>query len=64
MDMSGIAKGRIQKRIEALTTELKNLLVTVAQYQAAIGELEQLLQPESVRQPIEYIETENNAVTT
>jgi len=58
MDMSGISKGRIRDRIAALQTELERLTVLVAQYQAAIAELEELLKPEqpSQKQPIEYIE--------
>jgi len=47
MDMSGISKGRIKDRIAALKTELERLAVLVAQYQAAIAELEQLLKPEA-----------------
>ena len=59
MDMSGISKGRIQKRIEALTTEMTNLNTLIAQYQAAIGELQQLLEDEpkvDEPAPVEYIE--------
>lgn len=59
MDMSGISKGRIQKRIEALKTELTNLNTLIAQYQAAIGELQQLLEDEpKAEEPatVEYIE--------
>jgi hypothetical protein len=46
MDMSGISKGRIKDRIAALKVELERLAVLVAQYQAAIAELEELLKPE------------------
>ena len=47
MDMSGISKGRINTRIAALKVELERLTVLVAQYQAAIAELEELLKPEA-----------------
>ena len=58
MDMSGISKGRIKDRITALKAELERIVITVAQYQAAIAELEELLKPEKPpeKQPIEYIE--------
>ena len=60
MDMSGISKGRIKERIMALKTELERITVLVAQYQAAIAELEELLKPEKPlqiqKQPIEYVE--------
>lgn len=59
MDMSGISKGRIQRRIEALKNELTNLNTLIAQYQAAIGELQQLLEDEPKADepaPVEYIE--------
>lgn len=46
MDMSGISKGRIKDRIAALKAELERLSVLVAQYQAAIAELNELLKPE------------------
>lgn len=57
MDMSGISKGRVRDRIAALRTELERLSTLVAQYQAAIAELEELLKPEAPQtQPTEYIE--------
>ena len=60
MDMSGISKGRINARIAALKIEFERLSVLVAQYQAAIAELEELLKPEleaaSELATVEYIE--------
>jgi hypothetical protein len=47
MDMSGIRKGRIQERIKALETARDLML---AQYNAAIGELAELLKPEEAEQ--------------
>ena len=59
MDMSGISKGRIQKRIDDLKQEMIRQQTLVAQYAAAIAELEELLKPEApVAEPaaVEYIE--------
>jgi len=56
MDMSGISKTRINTRIAALKEELTRLQTLVAQYAAAIAELEELLKPEETAQPTEYIE--------
>lgn len=46
MDMSGISKTRINTRIAALREELTRIQTLVAQYAAAIAELEELLKPE------------------
>lgn len=59
MDMSGISKTRINARITALKEELLRLQTLVAQYTAAIGELEELLKPEEVQPAaVEYIEAQ------
>lgn len=58
--MSGVNKGTIQKRIDQLKEERRDLQKVAAQYDAAIAELENLLQPvetiEPAKQPVEYIE--------
>lgn len=60
--MSGINKRDIRARLEALKQECANLQTLIAQYDAAIAELEQLLQPKPAAvatkklQPVEYIE--------
>lgn len=51
--MSGIRKGRIQERIKALETARDLML---AQYNAAIGELTELLKPEEAEQQQEQPE--------
>jgi hypothetical protein len=54
MDMSGIRKGRVQERIKTLE-QARDLIV--AQYNAAIGELSELLKPEETEeQPAEQPE--------
>lgn len=63
MDTLSIAKIQIQERIDQLTTELKALEITVAQYHAAIGELERLIVP-IAPQPTEYIEAVDGYATT
>lgn len=49
--MSGISKGRITKRRDTLKEELDRLQILVAQYQAAIAELDALLEPEAPEAP-------------
>lgn len=51
--MSGVRKGRIQERIKALETARDLML---AQYNAAIGELTELLKPEEAEQQQEQPE--------
>ena len=58
--MSGVPKGAIQQRIARLKEEREKLQTVVAQYDAAISELENLLAPfqsiDATNQPVEYIE--------
>lgn len=61
--MSGIAKRQIRERIEQLKAELKALETTVAQYQAAIGELERLIAPDAAK-AAEYIEAAEEHAST
>lgn len=53
MDMSGVRKGRIQERIKELEHARDLMLV---QYNAAIGELAELLKPEPEAAPAEQPE--------
>ena len=63
--MSGISKGRIATRIAALKEEFARQQTLVAQYAAAIAELEELLKPEETPQSTEYIEaSESEHVTS
>ena len=63
MDMSGISKGRINARLVLLKEELQRQITTVAQYQAAIAELEELLKPEEPAQSTDYVEAPEHAAS-